>query len=107
MTVPQTVATGVIRQRATVALGTLIGPGASPALVPRRAFRAVMPTDLLARDRAPDPRRCGHCRCRSCATDVATRIGSLCLCSKARFAARRWAGAALTLVLVVRAACPA
>src|SRR5436305_15207454 len=44
---------GVIRQRATVALGTLIGPGASPALVPRRASRAVISTDLLARDRAP------------------------------------------------------
>src|SRR5438477_10959491 len=44
---------GVNRQRATVALRTLIGPGASPALVPGRASRAVMPTDLLARDRAP------------------------------------------------------
>ena len=32
--------TGVIRQRATDALGALIGSGASPALVPRRASPA-------------------------------------------------------------------
>jgi hypothetical protein len=64
-------------------------PGASPAFVfPRNSGPIRSPT-RLARDRAPDPRRCGHCRYRSCATDVATGIGSLCLRSKARFAARR------------------